>query len=145
MIKTQDFLGTPNTNPFKFRHYDLSNVVMYVNGIQVPDEGSCLNTGHEKTTAMAYRTLFEGFGNHHANSGLQITHDIYISGYFLFLFDLTPGRSASEDRASPSQSGHIRIELKVDKPLTNSITCLLYLEYEGTVLMDKSRTVTIDF
>jgi hypothetical protein len=80
--KNQDFLGTPNTNPFSFRH-GLSNFVMNVNGREVPKEGLSLNTGHEKTTVMAYRTLFEGYGIHHANSGLQITLDMYISGYFL--------------------------------------------------------------
>jgi hypothetical protein len=62
---------------------------MYVNCRQVPAEGLSMNTGEEKMTVMRYRTLFEGSGIHHSNSGLQITHDIYINGYFILLFDLT--------------------------------------------------------
>ena len=45
--------------------------------------------GHEKTSVMGYRTLFEGSGIYHSNSGLHIIH-MYINGYFMLLFDLTP-------------------------------------------------------
>jgi hypothetical protein len=51
---------------------------------------------HEKTPVMGDRTLFEGSGVHHSNSGLQITHDIYINNYFMVLFDLIPDTRASE-------------------------------------------------
>ena len=32
---------------------------------------------------MGYRTLFEVSGIHHSNTGLQITHDMYINGFFM--------------------------------------------------------------
>jgi len=32
---------------------------MYVNGRQIPSEGRNIDTGHEKTSVMAYNTLFE--------------------------------------------------------------------------------------
>ena len=55
---------------------------------------------HEKTSFMGYRTLFEASGIHQSNWGLQITHDMYIKGYFILLFDLTPDRDASERQTS---------------------------------------------
>ena len=58
----------------------------------MPSEGLSLDMDHERTSVMGYRTLFEGSGIHHSNTGLQITHDMYINGYFLLLFDLTPDR-----------------------------------------------------
>jgi len=33
---------------------------MYVNGRQIPSESLAIDPGHEKTTVMAYKTLFEG-------------------------------------------------------------------------------------
>ena len=66
---------------------------------RVPSEGLSLDTDHEKTSVMGYRTLFEGSDIHHSNSRLQITHDMYINGYFMLLFDLTPDRGASESRS----------------------------------------------
>jgi len=76
-----------------------------------------MNTGHEKKTVMDYRTIFEGFGIHHSNTGLQITHDMFIKGYFMFLCDLNPYLSASDGHMSLSENGNIRIELKFDAAL----------------------------
>jgi len=101
MIANNDFLGTINTNRYNFQHFGLRTFVMYVNGRQIPSEGLNIDPSHEKTTVMAYKTLFEGSGIQHSNSGLQITHDMYINGYFMLLFDLTPDLAASEGHTSP--------------------------------------------
>jgi hypothetical protein len=85
MIANTDFLGTLDTNPCNFQHFGLRTFVMYVNGRQIPSEGLNIDTGPEKTSVMAYNTLFEGSGLHHSNSGLQITRDMYINGYFMLL------------------------------------------------------------
>jgi len=53
--------------------------------------------GHKKISVMGYKTLFEGSGIHNSNAGIQITHDVYINGCFMLLFDLTPDRAASEE------------------------------------------------
>jgi hypothetical protein len=80
MVKNDDFLGTVATNPYNFRHNNLTHFVMYVNGRQVPSEGGLtLDMGHEKTSVMGYRTLFTGSGIHHSNAGLLITHDMYMA------------------------------------------------------------------
>jgi len=145
MVDNTDFLGAVNTNPYNFQHFGLSTFVMYVNGKQIPTEGLNIDTGHEKTSVMAYNSLFEGSGIHHSNSGLQITHDMYISGYFMLLFDLTPDLAASEGHTSPVESGNIRIELSFKDALKKAVTCLLYLEYDNSVRVDSLRTVTTDF
>jgi len=76
MVKNSDVLGSVTTNPYNFRHYDLSSFALNVNGKQIPTEGLSLGMDHDKTSVMGYRTLFEGSGIHHSNSGLQITHDM---------------------------------------------------------------------
>jgi len=99
------------TNPYKFRHYDIGEFSLYVNGRRVQSEGLSLDMDNEKTSVMGYRTLFEGSGIHHSNTGLQITSDMYINGLFMLLFDLTPDHAASEAHTSLSENGNIRIEL----------------------------------
>jgi len=100
---------------------------------------------HEKTSVMGYRILFEGTGLHHSNSGLQITHDMYINSYFVLLFYLTPDRVASEAHTSLNENGNIGIVLQFSKPLPESFTCLLYIEYDSTVLVNFSLKVMTDF
>jgi len=90
---------------------------------------------HEKNSVMGYRTLFEASGIHHSMSVLQITHDIYINGYFVLLFGFTTNRGASEGHTSHPENSNIRIELKFNKPLPETITCLLYIEIVNSVLV----------
>jgi hypothetical protein len=145
MIANKDFLGTIDTNPYKLNHFGLRTFNMIVNGRQIPSETLIIDPGHEKTTTLAYKALFEGVGIHHSNAGLQITHNVYISGYFMLLFDLTPDLVASEGPSSPVENGNIRIELSFKKALKEAITCLLYLEYDKSVRIDSLKTVTTDF
>jgi hypothetical protein len=93
---------------------------------------------------VAYRTLFEGSGIHHSNTGLQITPDTYLNSCFVLLFDSTPDRASSDSHTSNPDNGNIKIVLKFAMALPDAITCLLYLEYDGSILIDDSRTVTID-
>jgi len=133
------------TNPYHFRHYDLSSFALNVNGKQIPTEGTSLGMDHEKKSVMGYRSLFEGSDIHHSNSGLHIIRDIYINGYLMLIFDLTHDRSASEGHTPHPDNGNIRVELKFSKPLPKPIMCIFYLEYANSVRVDTSRTLTTDF
>jgi len=145
MLANKDFVGNMNTNPYRFQHFGLRNFAMFVNGKEIPGEGLYLVTGHEKTTVMGYKSLFEGSGIHHSNSGLQITHDMYVNRYFMLLYDLTPDMAASEGHASLAENGHMRMECNLDKALPQAITCLSYLEYDNSFRIDNLRNVTTDF
>jgi hypothetical protein len=70
---------------------------------------------------------------------------MYIAGFFMLLFDLTPDHGGAEGHTSHPDSGNIRIEVKFKKALPDSITCLPYLEYDNCVHIDSSRTVTTDY
>jgi len=144
MVKKTEFLGSRDSNPYNPRHYDPANFTMYVNGRQFPSESLSLNMGHEKTSVKVYATLFEGSGIHHSNSGLQITHDMYINGFFIILYNLTPDLAASEGHASPPTRGDITIDPKFPKALPGAITCLLYVEYGNSVRIDLARNVSTD-
>ena len=70
---------------------------------------------------------------------------MYINSYFMLLFDLRTDWDDSEDYKSHLENANIRIELKFNKPLPVAITCLLYLEYDKSLLLYISRNVTTDF
>jgi len=145
MVKKTAFLGSVMTNPYLFSHYDLNSFALNVNGKQIPTEVLSLGMDHEKTSVIVYRTLFEDSGIDHSNSGLQITRDTFINGYYVLLFDLTLGRATSEGHTSHHDNGNIRVELKFSKPLPEPIMCIFYLEYDNSVCADASRSFTTDF
>jgi hypothetical protein len=145
MVKNKGFLGSVDTNSYLFRHFDLNNFPLYVNGKQIPIGGLSSDTSHEKTALMAYRMLFVGSGIYHSNTGLQIPPDTYINGCFVLLFVLTQDRAASDGHTSHPDKGNIGIESKFATALPDQISCLIYLEYDGSVYTDDNRTFTIDF
>jgi len=57
MVKNADFIGTVDTNPYKFQHY-ISDFSLFVNGKQYSNEGLSLGLDHEKTSVMCYRNFF---------------------------------------------------------------------------------------
>ena len=136
MVKNADFMGTMDTNPYKFQHLDISDISLFVNGKQYPNEGLSLGMDHEKTSVRVYRTLLQGVGIHHSNAGHQITNDMIVNVYFILLFDLTRDQGVSEAHTSHPEQGNIRVELKFAKPLPEAITCLLYLEFNNSVLIN---------
>jgi len=129
IVKNTDFLGTMDSSPYNLGHYDLNHFSLYINSRQIRPEGVSLFMGHEKTSVLRYETLFEGSGIHHSNTRLQITHDLFIKGYFM----LTSDRAASEGHSSNPENGHIHVEARFDKALPDPITCILYLEYDNSV------------
>jgi hypothetical protein len=144
MIDNTDFLGTFNTNPYNFQHFRIHTFNVIVNGRQIPSETPIVDPSHEKTTTVAYKTLFEGTGIHHSNAGLQITHT-FVNEYFMLLYGLTPDQAASEGHTSPVDNGNIRIEFTFEEALKQAIACLLYLEYDNSVRVDSLQNVTTDF
>jgi hypothetical protein len=118
---------------------------LFVNGKQYPIEGLLIDTSSQKTSVMAYNTLFDATGIHHSDTGLQIRPDMFLNGYFMLLFDLSPDRSAFASHKSLPDNGVLRIEMRFPKPLPDAVICLLYLEYNNTTFIDSSKTVTTDF
>jgi len=131
MLKNTDINGSLDSNPYKFQHYDISDFSLFVNGKLFPNESLTLGMDNEKKSVMGYSMIFEASGMHYSNTGLQITHNMYINGYFMLLFNLTLDRGASGGNTSHTENGNIRIELKFNKPLPEAITCLLYLELDN--------------
>ena len=103
-----------------------------------------MDTSKEKKAVMAFRKFFEVCDIHQSYSGLQITPEIYIKCNLILLFDLTPDCSASEGYTSHPDNGNVVIEQKFSKALPDAITCLIYPEYDGTVLIDDKRAVRTD-
>jgi len=65
--------------------------------------------------------------------------------YFMSLFGLTPDRGASQGHTSHPEKGNISVELKFVKPLTEAIMCMLFLEFDNSVLNNLARNDTTDF
>ena len=91
-----------------------------------------------------YETLFSGTDKMFSDSGNLISREDYGKGYTLYALDLSPGFTSSE-HFNPVQTGNVRLSVQFDQALPNTVTCLVYAEFESLIEIDKSRNIIFDF
>jgi len=75
MLKNAAFVGYVSTNPFHFHHYDIKNLVVYVNG-----------TTHNGLVFAVWsyqglRNTASSTGIHHVDCAHMITLDMFSNGF----------------------------------------------------------------
>ena len=65
LVQNTAFVGSASTNPFHFYHYEMTNLVLYVNVVQHPSEPLTMDCSSLFGATRAYETLFSSAGVHH--------------------------------------------------------------------------------
>jgi len=122
----------------------MTNLVLYVNGVQHPPEPLTMDCSSPFGATRAYETLFSSTGIHLDDRAHMITLEMFTKGFYILGFDLTPDREADEEHISLLRQGIVRIEARFKKPLPEPVTCILYAEFPGHIEIDSSRNVTVE-
>ncbi|XP_055380735.1 uncharacterized protein F54H12.2-like [Condylostylus longicornis] len=142
MTENAGYSGKRSKNPYNFKHFDISQFMLYVNGVQVPNAAIETSFSDDNNcNTRAYHTLFSGTGIYHNDRGHQITKSMFANGFFLLAFDLTPDASGNEICQRLLNQGTIRIEARLSKPTPSTLTALIYGEFDSNVQIDKNRNV----
>ena len=85
MVDNDAKTGSIMKNPFNFKHFNESQVVIHLNG-EMPVPPLKLTFANNQYVD-GYRSLFETAGQIDTNNGLDIARADYKSGYCIFEFD----------------------------------------------------------
>jgi hypothetical protein len=110
----------------------MRNLVLYVNGVQHRSELLTMDCSSRFGATRAFETLFSSTGIHHDDRAHMITLQMFTKGFYTLDLDLTPDREADEEHISLPRQGNVRIEALFQKPLPESVTCILY-EFPGHI------------
>lgn len=144
-IDNTSFNGSYIKNPYDFDNYGINTFSLYIDGVQVPSK-ALQPVFSNKIFTAAYHTLFSGTGIHFLNEGNGISRDNYSDGYCLMAFDLTPDLSASSTAHwNLIRHGSVRLEVRFETALTQTVNCMIYAEFDNIIEIDKNRNVTVDF
>jgi len=122
----------------------MTNLLLYVNGVQHPSEPLTMDCSSPFGATRAYETLFSSTGIHHDDRAHMITLEMFTKGFYILGFDLTPDRVADEEHISLPRQGNVRIEALFKKPLSETVTCILYAELPGHIKIHYPRNVTVE-
>ena len=140
LLENAAMSGQYDLNPFNFHHHNVNFISVYVDGQPVPSKPLELDFAG-KNYIRAYHRLFSGFNR---DAGNYLTREDFESGHTLYAFDMTPDL-CDGPHLNLQQQGNLRIEIKFDTALVQTISVLVYAEFENIIEIAKSRHVICDF
>jgi hypothetical protein len=142
-VDNDAFNGLYAKNPFNFKHMNLSQLKVYLDGQQQSVKPLEINFANNQFI-NAYATLFMGTGKWMRDEGNNISREDFAGGYALYAFDLTPDM-AEGDHFNLVKQGNIRLDMKFAQALPNTINVIAFAEFENILELDRSRNVIFDY
>jgi hypothetical protein len=144
IVKSTRVNGRKTENPFKFEHYDLSYVNLRIDGQNCPPTPYQPNF----TTGLInreLRALYDNIGVLTSASGCNMTRDMFLRGYTLFAWDLTPdacnGWHIHDDEGGRTVDLDLQFRVAIPEPSN----IILYATYESGVKIGKDIVTPINF
>lgn len=143
-VNNSAFNGSFTKNPYDFDNFGINTFSLYIDGMQIPSKALQPVFSNNLFTTT-YHTLFSGTGIHFLNDGNNISRENYPNGYCLMVFDLTPDLSANLSHWNLIKHGSVRIEVRFENALNQTVNCIVYAEFDNLIEIDKNRNVNVDF
>ena len=142
-MDNNSFNGAFHKNPFNFKHFNLTQLKIYLYGQQQslkPIEPNFEANNY----IMAYSSLFSGTGKLQKDEGIDTMLIDYGNGYALYAFDLTPDL-AGGGHFNLLRQGNVRLEWKFGVALVKTTDIIVYAEFENIIEIDKQRNIIFDY
>ena len=133
LVRSDAFNGNLTKNPFNFQHFNVQNIILRKNGTPMPFEEISLDY-QNNCFYEGYMSLIVGTGKLYDDQGFAISPGQYPFGYALYAFDLSD--STRCDTIDLIQEGKLSLELKLSEPIEESVTTVVYLEYNTILELD---------
>ena len=142
-VDNDAFNGVFNKNPFNFKHYNLTNIKLYMDGQQQFLKPLTPDFTNNRFIA-AYMSLFIATGKYQKDEGTDISREDYSGGYALYCFDLSPDM-AENDHFNLTKEGNVRLEGRFSVALPNTVNAVVYAEFENIIEIDRNKNVIFDY
>ena len=141
-VKSDAFNGSFATNPFCFKHFNVSYLGLIVNGTPTPARVFQPDFANGKCV-REYRHFLDNLGIYHENESNMIDFDTFKSNMALFCFDLSPDHCNSYHHHI-DQSGFVNLDLQFKEPLAQNITAIVFATFNEVVKIDASGQVVLE-
>ena len=136
MVDMKSMAGDPTLNPLHFKHCNLSNVLLTINGSSIYNITTYFDSGN-------YSHLFyETQKSICIETDNMITHESFGGGRAVFCFNFD--NEVTEDSLSVERSANLRLSLTLDEDLAEQHVVILLADTKGIISIDNQCTVTCD-
>ena len=147
LVSNDAFNGNTLLNPFYFKNYGLRHIACYLDGTQYPHRPFTPDFANKKYM-REYYGLFETMNQVKPLTTLDITREEFKEGFTIFGFNFTPDLSDGCNRSgytSPIKRGNLRIELKFSEALNETVSAVIFCEYDNLIEIQSNRVAIKDF
>lgn len=138
-VDNDAFNGNYKKSPFEFKHCHINFMGVYVDGQPMPH-----NPLQPDFTNKNFIRVYHNLFSHSEDRGLYLTRSEFPDGYCLFHFDLTPDLCDGA-HLNLVRHSNLRLEIKFSVPLEQTISLLVYAEFENVIEINKARNILYDF
>ena len=144
MVDNEAFNGHIKKNPFHFKHNDLSEIALRVNGVSHPGPSykPDFSTSLYVRSYVDFMTVF-GYSNKDDTNGLTMRE--FANGYTIYAFDLTADSDISAPYRQANVPHNIRLDLEFKTTLVETINVLIYGVFDSSVEITKLRDVILHY
>ena len=139
MVTNSTASGERHKNPFNFQNNDLRTCNISINGSTINGEMMRFNFKTDEYMD-GYLSLFNSTGKLFHNVGSLISRGDYKNGYTIISADLSPSLCDGA-YIDPDSAGDLSIALTFGTALTESISIIIYCEYNSTIEITKTKQV----
>jgi hypothetical protein len=145
MVGASAFNGDYKKNPFNFKHFDISNIALVVDGDTVPGRPLKLDftvAGGGRQFIEGYVNMYEALGQSGTDFGGGITPKTYAQGHTLFVYSLDPVIRSGK-YINLTKHSNVRLEMNFAKPLPETVTVIVYTESPAVFEVDVARNIIL--
>jgi len=138
--------GSLTKDPFRFEHFKVNFMACYYNSIQYPSKAFKPDFSTDMY-AREFISLFEATNQIYGDTRIDISHKNYKDGNTIFAFNFAPDLSDDCNTTGYSNvinKGNMRIEMHFADKLTESVTVLLYLEFDSIIQVGEERNALLE-
>ena len=141
MVDQTAHAGNLTKNPFNFKHFDISEASLVVNGVHEPTEPYKMNINAGDFIDLYTDFLLNtGIGNEDRDFGIDQSD--YTGGCFLLVFDRSKEKCNRFHR-HPNDSGTIDINIRSRTNIPSTVTVIIYATYSSEIVIDDMNTVEL--
>ena len=142
MVETDSQQGKLNRNPFNFKHFDLKQISLNIDGRQNPMNG--LNTDYDSDKyAEVYKAILDVVGKSRSDVPFIVDYEEFKQGYNMFAFQLAPLLAAGA--FNKQRNSNVRLDMKWAKALPANISIIAMFVRDGAIEISRLREVMHNF
>ena len=146
LVENDAYNGAYQKNPFNFQHFNLSEIILYRNGLGVPGRPFTPDfSAGAKHYVRSYINTMQTMSYFNTDDTNGLTYEEFSGGYTLYAFDLTADNNVSAPYRQVLSTANLRLDLKFSANLTSTVNLLLYAVFDSQVEITHSRDVLTEY